>query len=349
MRPWKRRPAVERSACKPGTATAAQPPPTVQPAATRIQFAQGATSAVVDGFLPAGTTADHVLRAMAGQEMQVLLWSPDESIFLAVLGQDGTLFQNALFRQTQWSGVLPYTQDYILSAVSMSAGAPYALRVTIPARIPSGPAGTVYQVNSPVQRIWPDGVEFVGSYVLNAFADQTVDIVLSSPNGNVLLNVVGADGMPVLRYVAGGRELHGPLYATQDYTIDAVSVGPDPSFQLSVVVSPRGGPGPLPEPTPIFFQPGAISGVEQGQLVPGGVQRYELRAMAGQSFLVRVWPERTVGIAVEGESSGYWSEPPQVGSLAIPALPATQNYRITLSLPAGYGQAVEYTIEVTIP
>ena len=71
--------------------------------------------------------------------------------------------------------------------------------------------------------------------------------------------------------------------------------------------------------------------------------------MAGQQMLVRVWPERTVGVTVEGASSGYWSEPPQVGSLAIPALPATQDYVITLSLPAGYGQAVDYMLEVTIP
>ena len=201
----------------------------------------------------------------------------------------------------------------------------------------------------------PEGVEFVGQYVLHVYADQTVDILLTSPYGNVLLDIRGADGVPVLRYVADGKEWHGQFFTTQDHIISAVSVGPDASFRLSVSVSPRGGgdpdpdPGPLPAPTPIFFQRGATSGIEYGRLAPGAVQRYELRAMAGQRMIVRLWPERTFGITVEGERSGYWSAPPLQGSLDIPALPATQDYVIALMLPDGHAQAVDYTMEVTIP
>ena len=103
----------------------------------------------------------------------------------------------------------------------------------------------------------------------------------------------------------------------------------------------------LPAPTPIVFQPGAISGSESGILAPGSVQRYQLRATAGQQFYVYVWPERTFGIAVEGESTGYWSVPASVGLLNIPSLPATQEYIVTLSLPAAQDQ-IAYTMTVTI-
>jgi len=294
--------------------------------------------------------AEYVLYAQAGQEMEVEIVSPGGKVFLAVIGQDGTVFQNVIFQQTYWQGVLPRDQDYMLRAVAMGADTVYGLRVTIPARIPSGPQGTAYQGGSLVQRLSPQGVEIVARYLLHVFSDQEVDVVLASPNGNVLLAIRSADGMPVLRYVAESKEWHGPMFTTQDYLIDVVSVGADPSFQLSVAVSPRGsgsGPEPLPAPTPVVFLAGAISGVESGQLAPGAMQRYELRAAAGQQFIVHVWPERTVGITVEGERSGYWSEPPQVGSLVIPALPATQDYVITLSLPAAQAQT-DYTIEVTI-
>jgi hypothetical protein len=325
------------------------------PGPTRIRFPPGGTSAVVGGRLPRGGVADYVLHAQAGQRMEVWVQSPGNDVFLTVMGQNGMVYQNVAARQPGWQGTLPYAQDYTLRVVVLGEGTDYAMRVTIPARIPSGPGGTAYQGGSAVQRIRPEGVEYVGEYVLHAYADQTVDIVLTSPYGNVLLNIVSADGMPILRYVTGAKDFHGQLYTTQDYIISAVAVGPDASFRLSVSVSPRGGggpdpdPGPLPAPTPVFFRQGAISGIEYGRVAPGAVQRYELRAMAGQQMIVRTWPEGTLGITVEGERSGYWSAPPQAGSLTIPALPATQNYVITLALPAGHAQAVDYTMEVTIP
>ena len=103
----------------------------------------------------------------------------------------------------------------------------------------------------------------------------------------------------------------------------------------------------MPAPTPIWFDPGAVSAIEYGRLAPGNVQRYQLRAMAGQQLVVYAWPERTFGITVQGVQSGYWAAPHQAGTLSILSLPATQDYIITLSLPAAQAP-IDYLMEVAI-
>ena len=75
--------------------------------------------------------------------------------------------------------------------------------IPVPARIDSGPQGTTYQGGSPIERIHALGVEHVGSYLLYAYADQTVSIDVSSPGGAVLLSILGADG--ILAQLARGE------------------------------------------------------------------------------------------------------------------------------------------------
>lgn len=117
----------------PSTATTAPEAATPTPAATRIQFASGATSATVSGELANGGTAPYVLQASAGQTMSVEVWSPNGDVYLAVSGaSDGQTLLEASANTTEWSGKLPATQDYYLTLLAGNGQTSYSITVTIP-------------------------------------------------------------------------------------------------------------------------------------------------------------------------------------------------------------------------
>jgi hypothetical protein len=199
-----------------------------------------------------------------------------------------------------------------------------------------------------------------GLYVLRAQAGQEMSVWVQSPRSNVYLGVWGAeDGQVYQRPISQLAYWNGTLHRTQDYILQVQTWGTESAYSVHVDIPPlpSPGPGPLPAPTPIWFQPNTTSGVEYGRLAPGAVQRYRLRASAGQHFIVEVWSEPLLGITVEGEQSGHhwrqspqqWAQPLQVSSLDIPVLPAEQDYVVTLWPPEGHGQEIHYTIRVTIP
>ena len=107
-------------------------PPTSSSEPKRIQFARGATSATVNGELARRGIDRYILTAMAGQSMQVDVNSAGEAVVLAVQGEDGMILLNRGNGQAEWSGVLPKSQDYIVSVISTGSAADYSLAVTIP-------------------------------------------------------------------------------------------------------------------------------------------------------------------------------------------------------------------------
>jgi hypothetical protein len=112
--------------------TAVPPAPTAQPAASRIQFAAGATSATIDGIVDSGQTLLYVLMANATQTMSIKLQSPNGDVYLGVSGADGQIFLNSGSQQTTWSGTLPTSQDYYLSVTAGDGKESYTLSVEIP-------------------------------------------------------------------------------------------------------------------------------------------------------------------------------------------------------------------------
>lgn len=99
----------------------------------RITFQSGATSASVQGSTPDGLIVSYVLRALAGQQMDIKLNSPDGNSVLAVYGyQDGQPYLRSVVEQTTFSMKLPTTEDYIIQ-VAPRAGqvANYSMTVTV--------------------------------------------------------------------------------------------------------------------------------------------------------------------------------------------------------------------------
>jgi hypothetical protein len=208
------------------------PPSAGRTEPVRLSFEPGGTSASVEGSLAAGGIADYVINAMAGQTMMVSLDSPNMNVFLTIYGvEDGRPLVRSMMGQTMWTGTLPGTQDYIIEAVSEGEATNYSLQVVIPARIKFAPGATSASVQGRVS-----GGAIV-RYLLRAMAGQTMTVVITSPHQDVLLTIWGlTDGQPLVRSVSGATSWTGVLPATQDYVIDAVSVGGNTTYTLETRV-----------------------------------------------------------------------------------------------------------------
>jgi hypothetical protein len=316
-------------------------------AATRIRFQPGATSGVVSGQLAPYQTHEYVLRASAGQIMQVVLWPPTAGVNIVIWGADGTPLKRWSEQEVGWQGKLPKTQDYYIQVIALDQAVSYCLRVTVFARIQFARGATSATVSSPVQHCIPQGADVVGGYVLRAFAGQTMGVTLTSPNHDVYLTIVGANGVPLKYYDDWSTTWEGVLPSTQDYYLLPVSVGGDTRFTMTVWINPLGQAAP----TRISFAPGTESGTVSGQLTPGSPARYVLWAARGQRMEIRIWPppclpSPVIDVTVTGPGSYAWMG---LGlDSAIDPLPASGDYVITLALQSG-SQCTGYAMEVTIP
>lgn len=210
----------------------ARAPPAAEPEATRITFEPGRTSATVSGHVEQNGIARYVLRASADQPMAVDITSPNDDVLLDIWGVDGLPLKRHVDDRAYWRGRLPSTQDYFIQAVSVGAAANYELHVTVFARIQFEPGGTSATVTGEIEQ---NGIRH---YVVRALAGQTMDVRVTSPNGDVLLTIWGEDGVPLKRYVDDRADWRGELYATQDYYIEAVVVGGATNYTLTVTIPP---------------------------------------------------------------------------------------------------------------
>ena len=100
-----------------------------------IRFAPGATSAVVSGDLQARSTARYILRALAGQLMDVTLSAP-EGVKVSVTNSGWTSLNRGDDPAPPVSGVIcPGRGEYIITVASGSQAASYSVNVSIPKRI----------------------------------------------------------------------------------------------------------------------------------------------------------------------------------------------------------------------
>jgi len=101
----------------------------------RIRFAPGATSAQVAGSLLMDGTRHYVIRALAGQRMIVAPYSTQGQVKLVISGADGQVLLSGRVGPPGgvYDGILPVTQDYLISARAEGGDTDYVLNITIPA------------------------------------------------------------------------------------------------------------------------------------------------------------------------------------------------------------------------
>ena len=102
---------------------APSPVPPVPPAYERVDFAPGTVSTTLNGSIDYNQPKGYVIRALAGQTMQISTVSSAEYLNLLVQGGDGTAFPlNGTNNQAQnnVSLLLPYTGDYMVTVSPLS-------------------------------------------------------------------------------------------------------------------------------------------------------------------------------------------------------------------------------------
>lgn len=203
---------------------------TAVPPVNRIQFAPGATAAEVSGDIPPESTTVFVLSASAGQMMSVDLFVDDPNARLEVKDSAGGWLDGQI-TTTMWQGQLPETGDYIIRILDGHPYADYTLRVTIPSRIQFAPGAISAQVLGDLNAYEND------DYILRALAGQTMTVNITSPNNDVLLTIVGADGIPLTNgLMSGASEWRGQLPLTQDYIIRAIGTDQPDNYTLAVSI-----------------------------------------------------------------------------------------------------------------
>lgn len=122
-------------------------------ATKQIQFAKGKSSAIISGTVKGGEDVDHVLRANAGQTLNVDFKASKGAAFFNIVPPGSTY--EALFvgmnEGNHYSGTLPKDGDYIirvfLKGDAKDSGKPvkYTLKVAIPAG--AGASGQVSETS----------------------------------------------------------------------------------------------------------------------------------------------------------------------------------------------------------
>lgn len=212
--------------------------------ATRIQFAPGATSAVVSDHLAPGETDSYVLRALAGQTMDVTIQPMGVPPCLAIAGANGAPLKSCAQGSLEWHGRLPATQDYFIRVRAGMGQVNYILTVAIsalrptptpqPVRIWFAPGATSGAVSGRL------GAGESARYVLRALRGQSMALHLTS-TGALSKQVFGPGGSSWEWPFVEGSPRIPSLPTTGDYVIvlTAVEPGVKVRYTMDVVIPPR--------------------------------------------------------------------------------------------------------------
>ncbi len=200
------------------------------PTANRIQFGAGKTAATVTGQLQAQGMDIYTLAAQAEQQMTVMLTTQDGEARITVLDGQGDFLDGDMSPKF-WRGYLPETSDYVIRVYGGETAVSYTLQIIIPQRITFDPGAISATVAGNV------AAHESNDYILAAQAGQTMTVNITSPNSNVLLTIVGADGIPLTNgLMSGATSWQGELPATQDYTLRAIGTLDPASYTLTVTI-----------------------------------------------------------------------------------------------------------------
>ena len=223
-------PATATPTRAPATAAPTAVPATEEPtspAAARIRFRAGATSATINGRLDASGSNLYVLSAAAGQNMTINLSFTRGRAILAVWGADGDVLLSDHAEAATFNDVLPKTQDYFILVRGRPNGITrYSMQVTIPplsgTAVPATPSPVRISFRAGATSATVDGSLLASGsdeYVLSASRGQTLSIDMTFTKGRAILAVWGADGTVLLSDHAEASSFQADLPRTQDYYI----------------------------------------------------------------------------------------------------------------------------------
>jgi len=274
----------------PSATNTPQPPQPI-----RIEFAPGTTGTSVPGRVVQGTTQRYMLQALAGQQMTAQITGDVADLALAVIGQDGSVFQSQMGGLTIWQGNLPITQDYYLDVVG-NASRNFTLNVTVS----SLPTPTATIDLSPVRIQFLPGTTSATrpgtlgpgqsrTLTLNAAVGQLMEFVLTSASPiNITMTYPGttmfhegALAQSTNQYRTTGMYT---LPFTGDYAFLLTNVGTavsDYTITYTITDSTTSGTTPVR----VQFLPGSTSATMPGIISQSsGEQAFVLTAVSGQTM-----------------------------------------------------------------
>ena len=203
----------------------------------RITFQPSTTSASVEGELSPSSSHHYVLRAMADQIMDAsvsvpqIISRPEDVVQLVVYGADGTVLKSGMGGPPSFRGHLPTTQDYLLHVAASDRPVRYTLDVIIPQRITFKPGATSEAVLGSIAG------GSIHHYVLRAMGNQNMSVNITSPTGDVLPTIYGQDGTVLKRVADDSPSWAGKLPSSQDYWLNAVSLGQDTTYEIEISIT----------------------------------------------------------------------------------------------------------------
>ena len=205
---------------------------------TRVRFARGTTSGILNDSLPAGGEHAFLLGALQGQVMlaHAIAWTNAASgrtgeTAVRVFRPDGAELPAPGGSGPLWSGRLPVSGDYVVRVRATGGPASYTLAVQIPRRVvvdrdnPTTSFAGVTPSRAPVD------------YLIRGERGRTLEVELRSEDGGTHLHVYGLDdGTQLARLADRRRRFGGPLPSTQDYVISVVPAGDGAGYELLVTM-----------------------------------------------------------------------------------------------------------------
>lgn len=316
----------------------------------------------IDGDLKAGATEEYRIHGKAGQWLYASILSPQNDVVLSITGADGLILWEE--GSVAFWGVLPTTQDYLISARTMRGDSQYTLSYQLDGR--EDQAVTWLRPvldSSPVRvegRMKPGQLD---SYTFEALSGQfvLVDAWNTFPNYENLqvmdLVISNADGEALY----GGNMLWlGELPDSQRYSVTVIpSMWPEGVGQLDYTLSL--GIHTLSEahePTRVQFPDNQSVMTMTGSIEPRGRQwgkkRYLVNAVAGQKLDLKLTSENSYAlvVSVRGEDGKLLvaGHPFLTGETGFAPdghtieLPASQDY--TISVIGHEGSA--FTMQITL-
>lgn len=294
--------------------TAALTPATslTRSALTRIQFARGATSAVVSGDLRANTTARYVLRALAGQLIDVTLSAPEGTrVKITTSGGQALTPIKGTSSSTGFRGYLPFTGNYILSVASSSQAVSYSVNVSIPVRVAFNLGATSETLKGSLDA--HQGLD----YIVHARAGQILEIDTTPKPASAPLQLIifGVDGTVLKSGMGEESSFRGELPVSEDYIVSVRAGDQAADFTMNVIIPQR-----------IRFQTGAVSASVFAFLPANHTHYYSLSAMENQNMQVKITSRNALQLIIYGADGTVLKSGMGGGDSFSGKLPSTQDY-----------------------
>ena len=169
-------------------------------------------------------------------------------------------------------------------------------------------------------------------YLLNAAANQTLEVTLTAPAGGTLA-ILGADGTTLS--AAGSTGYRGVLPKTQDYILVLASGSSALDYGLSVDI-----------PLRVSFAAGSTSATLTGTIPANLNQYFIVRASKDQTLTVTTTPNDKIQLTLYGVDGTVLKSPMGEGASFSGTLPSTQDYILVLKTA---NQVQSFTLTVSIP